>query len=77
VETADESVTGSVILLTGESVHAAAGRTMERLVVDGAEVLMKGAEKPKKVAKKVAQKSLKEKRADKRAAAASKPSSAS
>jgi hypothetical protein len=45
--------------------------------VDGAEVLMKGAEKPKKVAKKVAQKSLKEKRADKRAAAASKPSSSS
>jgi hypothetical protein len=38
---------------------------------------MKGAEKPKKVAKKVPQKSLKEKRADKRAAAASKPSSSS
>ena len=38
---------------------------------------MKGAEKPKKVAKKQPQKSLKEKRADKRAAAAMKPGSSS
>lgn len=40
---------------------------MERLARRRVEVVMKGAEKPKKVAKKPAQKSLKEKRADKHA----------
>jgi hypothetical protein len=75
MEAADESVTDSVILFK-HAPPAAAASTMEPAGCPrGAEVLMKGAEKPKKVAKKQAQKSLKEKRADKRAAAAAKPTS--